>query len=417
MNQSEIMKEQRKFFASVIDARNDAFSVNAYLNQKDLWENAETAFKEAVDDLEENNIKEAGEEGRKAERLFRKAEKEAIETFYLGEARKNLERANDLNADEYAPVTYKLASKFIKNTEKELSKKYYDFDEVRMMAKESEHEARHAIYLNETIKNLKEKNVSYERYMRIMEQHIVNIANALNMSVQFDEGIDVPVDGIIEYINKTVDSEDDLKAEVFNLTVYTNSLKNLLDYKNEQIILLNKQLAAKNENELSMIVAKIKATNETQKKLEAHIARHEAIDSKYRRLREIFSENQARVFKDGDNVIIRLSDFKFNVGEAKILNSNKPVLENIKKALTVFDNEMIVIQGHTDSQGTDDFNIKLSKERAMNVEKYIINNTNVEQIKIKSVGFGESQPLANNEHVEGRAKNRRIDIVIKPMFN
>ncbi|MGB3464957.1 MAG: OmpA family protein, partial [Cyclobacteriaceae bacterium] len=87
-------------------------------------------------------------------------------------------------------------------------------------------------------------------------------------------------------------------------------------------------------------------------------------------------------------------------------------LNKIEEALNVFEGEKVIVQGHTDSQGSDESNIALSRERAKNVKNYITDMMDVEFESIKAVGYGESQPLANNEHAAGRAKNRRIDIVI-----
>ena len=72
-----------------------------------------------------------------------------------------------------------------------------------------------------------------------------------------------------------------------------------------------------------------------------------------------------------------------------------------------------MIEGHTDSQGSDEVNQKLSGNRATAVAEYLMANMGV-QTPINSQGFGESRPVASNDTPEGRAKNRRIDVVITP---
>ena len=66
-----------------------------------------------------------------------------------------------------------------------------------------------------------------------------------------------------------------------------------------------------------------------------------------------------------------------------------------------------LIEGHTDAQGADAFNLRLSKRRADAVMKYLIDN-GVPSSRLTSEGFGETQPVADNNTAEGRALNRRV---------
>jgi OOP family OmpA-OmpF porin len=67
--------------------------------------------------------------------------------------------------------------------------------------------------------------------------------------------------------------------------------------------------------------------------------------------------------------------------------------------------------GHTDNIGSDDANMKLSKNRAESVKDYLINQ-NVNNGKIEAVGYGELQPIATNKTAEGRQKNRRVEFTL-----
>jgi outer membrane protein OmpA-like peptidoglycan-associated protein len=74
----------------------------------------------------------------------------------------------------------------------------------------------------------------------------------------------------------------------------------------------------------------------------------------------------------------------------------------------------MVVEGHTDSHGSDQTNLSLSQQRAMAVRGYLMNSMALNPQLITAVGYGESQPVANNETPEGRRRNRRIDIRIQP---
>ncbi len=72
----------------------------------------------------------------------------------------------------------------------------------------------------------------------------------------------------------------------------------------------------------------------------------------------------------------------------------------------------IRLDGYTDSVGADAYNIKLSERRATAVMNYLIKEAGVASAKIRAVGHGEADPVADNKTEEGRAKNRRVEISI-----
>jgi len=71
----------------------------------------------------------------------------------------------------------------------------------------------------------------------------------------------------------------------------------------------------------------------------------------------------------------------------------------------------VMITGHTDNQGAADYNLKLSENRAASVVAYLV-KAGIAPARLKSKGFGDSRPAAANDTEEGRAKNRRIELVI-----
>jgi OOP family OmpA-OmpF porin len=77
-------------------------------------------------------------------------------------------------------------------------------------------------------------------------------------------------------------------------------------------------------------------------------------------------------------------------------------------------NVRIIIGGHTDNIGTDEYNRELSMKRASAVKDYFVSYEKMEIFEIESCGYGESQPIASNDTVEGRAQNRRVEIIILP---
>ena len=120
------------------------------------------------------------------------------------------------------------------------------------------------------------------------------------------------------------------------------------------------------------------------------------------------------MFRQENDIILRMTGFNFDIGSAEVKPENYPLLAKVQKAINIFSESKIVIQGHTDSRGGDSLNLTLSQKRADAVKAYLMANMpDYNQSNIASVGYGESKPIENNETKYGRSKNRRIDVVIK----
>ncbi len=130
----------------------------------------------------------------------------------------------------------------------------------------------------------------------------------------------------------------------------------------------------------------------------------------------LFTREEARTLRDGNDVIIRLVGLNFAVGKSVLEPQYFSLLTKVQQAIRTFPDAKITVEGHTDSYGGDEMNQKLSEERAGAVRQYLIANMGLSETKISAVGFGESKPIANNETAEGRARNRRIDLVIHPQL-
>lgn len=124
--------------------------------------------------------------------------------------------------------------------------------------------------------------------------------------------------------------------------------------------------------------------------------------------------DQAEVYKQSDNLVIRLKAMQFPVGKDLIMPNNYALLSTVRNAIHTFGEPLVVIEGHTDSTGSVAVNAKLSKDRAEAVRQYFIANGTLAENEVTAIGYGPERPLATNDTPEGRAINRRIDVIIKP---
>jgi outer membrane protein OmpA-like peptidoglycan-associated protein len=115
---------------------------------------------------------------------------------------------------------------------------------------------------------------------------------------------------------------------------------------------------------------------------------------------------QQVVIRDGQLDIIDQVYFKFNRDE--ILPKSFPLLDNVASVINSHpDITSIEVQGHTDSQGNDNYNLDLSKRRSKQVMNYLIGK-GVSAARLTSQGYGETQPIADNKTIKGRSANRRV---------
>jgi|GEM_PF-1237082 len=109
--------------------------------------------------------------------------------------------------------------------------------------------------------------------------------------------------------------------------------------------------------------------------------------------------------------VLVFNDINFETGKAVILPSSYPILDNIAELLKANENVKIEIGGHTDSQGSDSYNLRLSEARANAVRNYLIQK-GIDPSRLIARGYGESMPIAPNTTREGRAKNRRVEFKV-----
>ncbi|MBR9812991.1 OmpA family protein [bacterium] len=104
---------------------------------------------------------------------------------------------------------------------------------------------------------------------------------------------------------------------------------------------------------------------------------------------------------------IRL-DVKFATARANLLPGYRVDLAEMARLLRHYDDLIVVLEGHTDSRGSDLYNAELSKTRAHVVRRELLGMGGIDPSRVIAVGFGESSPIASNNTVNGRVLNRRV---------
>lgn len=139
------------------------------------------------------------------------------------------------------------------------------------------------------------------------------------------------------------------------------------------------------------------------------------MDQQEKKLREKTAGTGVDVIRDGDNLILDLpSDVTFPVNSYTVQPQFQQTLATVAETLKEYEKTYIDVLGHTDSTGSDAYNQTLSENRAKAVANVLMGN-GVQQARIATKGYGESQPKASNADAAGRAANRRVEIRLVPV--
>lgn len=231
-----------------------------------------------------------------------------------------------------------------------------------------------------------------------------------------------------QYLQAEIDKQDQrlealnidtLKTEAQVARLQADRAKLMLNLQAEEVARVEAekqqamQLAQQQAQQVEKTQADLKQAQAYAKQQEkvASLAKQEAdlafeeIDSLRKRLESLATRETE------EGLVITLGDFVFDSGSANI---KQAAIENFGKVTEFMDdypNRQIRIEGHTDSSGSDALNMKLSKQRASAVKQLLV-NYGIKASRMTAVGMGESAPIASNKTKAGKAKNRRVEIIM-----
>ena len=151
--------------------------------------------------------------------------------------------------------------------------------------------------------------------------------------------------------------------------------------------------------------ARLEAEKERQARLEAERRMKQALDD-LGKIAAIKEEQRGMVITLTGNVL-------FESGKWALLPGAQIKLNEVAEALKINKDRDMTIEGHTDNQGNRQANVDLGQHRAESVKDYIVSR-GVDGSRVKAVGIGQDRPIADNGNPEGRANNRRVEIIVSP---
>ncbi len=139
------------------------------------------------------------------------------------------------------------------------------------------------------------------------------------------------------------------------------------------------------------------------------------MDKQEAKLRAQLQGTGVSVTRNGDNLTLNMpGNITFKTASADLNANFYKVLDSVTLVLKEFDKTLIDVEGHTDSDGADDYNLRLSQDRANSVGTYL-QSRGVNNQRIVVLGMGESRPIAPNTTPEGKQQNRRVELKLQPI--
>jgi outer membrane protein OmpA-like peptidoglycan-associated protein len=202
------------------------------------------------------------------------------------------------------------------------------------------------------------------------------------------------------------------EREIRTLGYVAERKAEVADIQGHDVLNVQEQTLAENEIQ-QMTSQQLSATQqqlqrEQGQRTEAQRQAQEALD----RLQNGVRGSTVTIEERG-TVITLPGQVLFAVGKSTLLPNARQSLTQVADALRVDPNRRLVVEGHTDSTGSDDKNQILSQQRAQAVKSFLVSR-GMAADQIATKGEGASHPVANNDSPEGRANNRRVEIVILP---
>jgi OmpA-OmpF porin, OOP family len=403
----ETAKIARTMLPQAIESRRMAQLAGAAKFEKE-YAQVEGQFSKLTEAIEDNNINYTKNNAQKVDEAYRNLELLAIKKETIGKVREVVGQAEKEGAKKYAPQSFELAQSRLGETDEFITKNRYAVAEMQKRAKEDLFLANRARVLTAQSKKL--ETMKGEETALLMEAALSKITTRLAARDARDQDMSGQVENILESIGTLQDDKKQVSGQLVSTQKEFAELKTSYD---AQTVILHQTLAAFESNTQEEQKSK-KMLLAEQKETELKLEDERQFNQKFIEIQNYFGADEAEVYKQGNQLIIRLRGMKFPVGQSTITPDNFLLLTKVQRSIGNFENPSLVIGGNTDSTGSQKTNTLLSQQRADAVRDYLIANKTLQEGKIVALGYGSEKPVASNATKEGRAANRRIDVIVTP---
>lgn len=388
-------QEVKYVFEDVFNARQRALTANADSIAPEAYNDAEKQLAKMIAWLELGEDEKAKRDVNALKNQYLDIELSALKSDMLSVAEQAIMRARKNSIDDVAPRTIAQAS-----DEYQLALATLEAD--RSDVRKANVHSNRAIWLVERAKGIAEINKYFDNanfddeQKSLWYQEQLGIAfSPLVNTIAFNQSNKEVIAGLKETLSQVVEDRQVLNMNLSSLQSQLEEVKSTSMSRENQL--------AKDKDE-ALFAAQLELEKEQRAKRED--------DARFAGVQSLFTEDEATVYRQINNVLIRAQGFSFKPGSSEIESSNFVLLNKIIDAIARFPEAKLVISGHTDVTGSEELNLNLSKARAQTVANFITQVGKVSPERVQSNGYGKEKPVASNETAEGRAQNRRVEILI-----
>ena len=367
---------------------NFADEAGATVHAPDDYKAAENLIAEALALLQRDAFDDAAGLARQAEERAQNARRASLKAADAANAKKTkafttaklsiaaaqaeIDRAESVYASVYAEDLFRRAISALEQAGTSLNAEQYP--QALQKAEQAENLARQAYTAAEVID-------SQRRAQEALEEQIAQAKDAI---FKAEEGI-----------------ESERKTEVAHLAPEL--------YKRADALLADARAALSDERYESAI----ESAKQSQEALGEAIDAAEQLKTVENRIFEAGSAiSSAEVEKIEHGILVRLSGNLFNSGSAKLNAESLPRLKQLAEVIKDFPNHDVRIEGHSDSSGGEEANLRLTEKRAIAFKKYLVEQCGAPEERLTTVGLGETAPIVTEINNSSKARNRRIDTII-----
>lgn len=363
----------KRELSSVLTARDRAMRAGAHTKYTQEFAEVDEQLSESGNWIAKGRVSDAREVRQELTASYASLEVKALKQVTSKDAQQQIAQALRADVDDYAPRTLASAQAELQLANRVLEADANARSKAEAHAQQAMQLANQAIQIAEIIKDFKQSDMTDEQIV-LWYQH--QLAEAVNPVVA-DPDFGQPNRELVRSVAIELAQLTDTQAQYAAQLVAT-------------------------EKELESLRVSSDSAREQQ-------ARNEA---RFKAVQKLFSSDEAEVYRQGSNVLVRAYGFDFPSGQSEIQSGNFPLLNKIIRAINQFPDSQIEVSGHTDNRGSDALNERLSSDRAEKVARFLVEVGNLSSQRVTSRGYGETRPLASNETQEGRTANRRVEILI-----
>jgi outer membrane protein OmpA-like peptidoglycan-associated protein len=349
---------------------------------------------------------------------------DSLKTALLSDIQQVIDKAEDADARKRCPRTYTEATDALEWLEDEIYEKPQAFarGDFQREIDQAMLKARRLLSRAVFIQQMRKERHDWEAAATLYDRLIENLARMSD--VNMDPVLTGPQAGTA-LLDSIGTRNAETRARMDSLTFANRNLQSWVDTEKpaldslvvnmqEEITTLRHRIW---ELELRAGVAEAdrSAAEATITTVNAEVKRHQEREARLQAMADLFGAEEGEVLMaPSGEVRINLVGFKFASGSAWLNPQYFHLLDKVVQVIALYPGATVRVEGHTDASGARQANIDLSTERANRIADALEQRVTTPVSGMEPVGYGPDRPIATNETVEGKALNRRIEVLIKP---